>query len=283
MSAFEGRKALITGGSSGIGLALSEQLAAAGADVWILARRQGALEEAVASIKAARSRSGSLVESLSVDVREIEAVRVAMSQLVEGWGAPDFLFNSAGVVHPGYAEELDLEIFHWMMDVNYFGTVHVTQSLLPAMLARGSGHIVNLSSAAGFLGLFGYTAYAGSKFAVRGYSSVLRAEMKPRGLRVSIVFPSDTQTPQLEYEAQYKPPELVALTSDSTVMSPEAVAQVILRGVARGKYVIIPGLEGKFYYWLQSLLGTLAHPVMDLYLARARRQVAKARSRGGDS
>lgn len=282
MNAFEGKRALVTGGSSGIGLALGQQLAAAGADVWILARRQEALSQAAQAIEAARSRAGSVVETLSVDVTEVEAVQQAMGELVAQDGAPDYLFNSAGVAHPGYVEELGLDIFHWMMEVNYFGTVHVTQSLLPAMLDRGRGHIVNLSSVAGFMGVFGYTAYSGSKFAVRGYSDVLRSELKARGLRVSIVFPPDTQTPQLDYENQFKPAETKALVGDVKPLEADTVAGTILKGVARGRYVIIPGFEGKLYYWLNGVLGTLAYPLMDWFVASARRQAAsEAKKRNG--
>lgn len=280
MKAFEGKRALVTGGSSGIGLALGRLLAAAGADVWILARRQEVLNKAAEAIEAARSRPGSVVETLSVDLTEVDGVQRAMGDLVAQAGAPDYLFNSAGVAHPGYVEELETDIFHWMMDVNYFGIVHVTQSLLPAMLDRGRGHIVNLSSIAGFMGVFGYTAYSGSKFAVRGYSDVLRSELKGRGLRVSIVFPPDTQTPQLDYENQFKPAETKALGGDVEPMEAETVARTILKGVARGRYVIIPGFEGKLYYWLNGVLGTLAYPLMDWYVASARRQAASEAKEG---
>ena len=109
---------------------------------------------------------------------------MAVIQVSEKSGPPDLLVNSAGVAHPGYFQELDLNIFHWMMEVNYFGTVYMTKEVIPSMLKRGSGYIVNISSMAGFVGTFGYTAYGGSKFAVRGFSDVLRAEMKIHGIGV---------------------------------------------------------------------------------------------------
>jgi 3-dehydrosphinganine reductase len=162
-----------------------------------------------------------------------------------------------------------------MMDINYFGTVNMVKALLPGMVRRGSGHIVNISSVAGFLGVFGYSAYAASKYAVTGFSDVLRAELKPHGIRVSIVFPPDVDTPQLAYESQFRPDETRVLVEGGTILSPEAVAVTILRGVSRGQYVIIPGAIGKTVYWLSHALGSAAYPVMDWFVARAKRQAGK--------
>ncbi len=120
-----------------------------------------------------------------------------------------------------------------MMAVNYFGTLHVVKTVLPGMLARGSGHIVTISSLAGVVGVFGYTAYGASKYAVRGFSDALRAELKPQGIGVSIVYPPDTDTPQLAYEKLYKPPETKAITEVGGMIPAEKVAQAIVHGVAR--------------------------------------------------
>ena len=84
------------------------------------------------------------------------------------FGIPDLVINSAGVAYPGYFQELDLEIFHWLMDVNYFGTLNVIKYLTPDMIQRGSGTFVNISSQAGFVGVFGYSAYGASKYALLG-------------------------------------------------------------------------------------------------------------------
>lgn len=268
---FEGRLAAITGGSSGIGLALGRQLAERGASVWLLARDEVRLNRALQLLEEARVDQAQRFGVEPLDVSDNQAVvRAAQIIQVEA-GIPDLLVNNAGVAHPGYVEELEVEIFRWMMEVNYFGTVHVTKAFLPAMLERGSGHILNVSSIAGFLGMFGYSAYGASKFAVRGFSDALRAELKLRGLGVSILYPPDTDTPQLEYENRYKPPETMALADGTSVMGPESVARVALRGVERGRYVIIPGWEGKLLYWLSGAAGTLAYPIMDWMLARAAR------------
>ncbi len=270
-----GIRALVTGGSSGIGLALSRQLAAEGANVWILARDHDRLVQAAELIRSSRASADQTVETLSADVANLEQVRQALSPLTTPDRLPHLLINSAGAAHPGYAEELGLDIFHWMADVNYYGTVHVTQTLLVPMIQRGSGQIVNIASIAGFLAVYGYTAYGASKFAVRGYSDALRAEMKPKGIDVSIVYPPDTQTPQLQYENQYKPAETRALAGNVDAMSPEAVASEILKGVHRKRYAIIPGMEGKLLYWLSGALGTALYPLMDWMVSRAQAQAAQ--------
>jgi 3-dehydrosphinganine reductase len=173
------------------------------------------------------------------------------------------VINSAGVTYPGYFQDLDLDIFHWQMDVNYFGTLHVIKSLIGDMIQRGSGTIVNISSQASFTGVFGYSAYGPSKYAVRGLTDVLRSEMKPLGIDCHIVFPPDTDTPQLEFEKELKPPETKAIAGASSVLSAEKVAETILAGIKKGKYVIIPGFEGKLLYRLIGFLGNLIYPIID--------------------
>lgn len=266
---FVGKLTVITGGSSGIGLALGRRLAEQGAHVWLFARDEGRLERALKELEQHRLEENQRFGVRSVDVSDVESVERATTSVESEVGCPDLLINNAGVAHPGYVEELSLEIYRWMMEVNYFGTVHVTKAFLPAMLERGSGHILNVSSIAGFLGVFGYTAYGASKYAVRGFTDALRAELKPKGIKVAILYPPDTNTPQLAYENRFKPPETKALAGSATVMDPEQVARVALRGVEKGRYVIIPGWEGKLLYWLSGAAGTLTYPIMDWMLARS--------------
>ncbi|NPV09849.1 MAG: SDR family oxidoreductase [Anaerolineae bacterium] len=273
---FGGAAALVTGGSSGIGLATARQLAAHGAHVWLVARNEERLKTALAQVECNRISPEQRFGYAAADVGEAEQAATAVTQVQEQVGVPDLVLNCAGVAHPGYFQELDLEIFRWMMQVNYFGTVHVTKAVVPGMIARRSGHIVNISSVAGFLGVFGYTAYGASKYAVRGFSEVLRAEMKPYGVKVSVVFPPDCDTPQLAYEDQYKPPETRALASNSTCLSPDQVAAAILKGVSKGRYVILPGLEASLLYRLSGLVGGLTYPIMDYLIARARRGQGRA-------
>ncbi|MCJ7533468.1 MAG: SDR family oxidoreductase [Anaerolineales bacterium] len=268
---FTNKVVLITGGSSGIGLALAKQLAERGARLALMARRQWKLNEAIASLEISHPGPAGWHLAVSADVSDALQVGQAVERVINTLGVPDLVINSAGVAHPGYVEELSLDIFRWMMEVNYFGTLHVIKALLPSMIERGSGHIVNISSIAGFIGVFGYTAYGASKYALRGFTDVLRLELKPKGIDVSIVFPPDTDTPQLAYENQFKPFETKELNRNGSCMSAKVVAREILKGVERCQYIIIPGLEGKTFYFLSSLVGIGVYPVMDYLVARAQR------------
>ena len=258
--------ALITGGSSGIGLAIARQLAAQGHDVWLLARRRELLEAALEEVRrlAPQGRHG----MLPCDVRDAAAVRQAIEAMMEQVGTPEWVVNSAGMVRPGYFWELPEDIFRTTMEVNYLGTVHVCRAVVPAMMAARRGHIVNLSSVAGFLGVFGYTAYSPTKFAVWGFSETLRAELRPYGISVSVVFPPDTDTPQLAGEEPYRPPELKALASSGGLLSPEAVARVTLRDAAKGKFLILPG-EARWLWLARRLVGGAVYPIMDWMIRRA--------------
>ncbi|MGC8838901.1 MAG: SDR family oxidoreductase [Anaerolineae bacterium] len=272
---FANRYALITGGSSGMGKALAHLLVRRGAHVGIVARNPERLEQARQEI-AAEAAPGQVVEAFQADVRDFGAAQ-AVVEAVEGRGQPiDFLFNVAGYARPGYFHELPLDVFHDQMGTNYFGTVHTTYAVVPHMMARRRGHIVNFSSMGGLVAVFGYTAYCPSKFAVRGFSEALRSELKPYGIQVSVVYPPDTDTPGFAVENQTKPFETRYISGAGGLMKPEEVAEAVLRGVERGRLMIIPSLESRLLYIGTNLLGAATHLVMDILVRRA--QAAKARS-----
>jgi 3-dehydrosphinganine reductase len=252
-SYYHKKLALVTGGSSGIGLALAEGLAEKGANVIIMARREEQLNQAIVKIESKRKNDNQCFGLMQVDVANKDAVAQAAKEFISTHGAPDFIFNSAGVCRPGHVQELDLELFHWMMDINYFGTVNIIKSFLPGMIHRHSGHVINISSMAGFLGGYGYSAYGPSKFAVRGFSDV----------------PPDVDTPSLEGEKPYQPEVLVELSKTSGLMSAKQVAADILKMAARGRYLILPGFESKLSFRLSNFLGGLVYPVMDMMVADA--------------
>ena len=274
---FTGKLALITGGSSGIGYALANQLVEAGASVILLARSQEKLGEAKTSLSSQLSQPDQLIHAIPADVTDVESLSMAIEDMAKTIGIPDFIFNCAGVALPGYIEQLKLEVFKWTMDIDYHGTVNVIKLLLPHLLQRGSGHIINFSSMAGVIGTFGYSAYSGAKFAVRGFSDVIRSELTPKNIRVSIVYPPDTDTPQLAFENQFKPYETRELAGSDKPISAAAVARETLKSVSRGKYAIVPGAEAKLLYFLGTRLGNWVYPVMDRLLAG----IAKKKARLG--
>jgi 3-dehydrosphinganine reductase len=273
---YTGKKAFITGGSSGIGLALARQLARLGADVWIAARDPARLDAACHEISAERRSDRQQVKAVILDVSSrAQVLDVAGRWEVEN-GSPDLLVNCAGVVHPGYFEDLDLERFEWMNQINYLGAVYLTKAFIHGMIARRSGQIVNVCSAGGLIGFFGDTAYSGSKFALRGFSDALRMEMKPHGIAVSIVYPPDTDTPQLAYENQFKPYETKMIVGANLKgTDADTVARSIIRGVQKKKYSIFPTFDTWFVYWLSRFLGEATFTVLDYMVKDARRKHAK--------
>lgn len=263
-SFYQGKTALVTGGSSGIGLSLAELLVSSGANVAILARRADALAAAQNRLEQKRVTPHQHIEPLSVDVSDYSALQTNLHSLFDRLEKIDMLFNSAGVARPGEFLELDNDVFNSMMNINFFGTVHAIKLVLPRMLQAGKGHIINISSVVGYLNIYGYSAYGASKYAVTGLSDALRMELKPRGIQVSLVYPPDTDTPQLAYEKQFKPKPTQALSAGGGLVTPEAVAREILQGVYRKKYVILPGFENKVIYYLVRLLGKgFAYGLMD--------------------
>ena len=249
---FVDQHAIITGGSSGIGRATARLLTRRGAHVSIIARRQELLDETLAEIEPLRQRPDQRLQARSADVSDWEQARETLAALTGDGHPPDILINAAGYAHPGYCEELPLDVFHTTMDVDFFGTLHPIKAALPAMMERHSGYIVNFSSVAGFLGVFGYTAYSAAKFAVRGFSDVLRAEMKPHGIHVSVIFPPDTDTPQLHYENQFKPLETRRIAGAAKALTADQVAQALVRGIERRQVYILPSFDSKLYFLLTN-------------------------------
>ena len=145
---YAGKHVLITGGSSGIGLAAAKLAAQHGANVTILSRRKEVLEQAERDIIGQRSQD-TFVKTISADVSNEAEVSQALKDLVAGQGLPDVVINCAGVTHPGEFYLLDSEIFRWNMNINYFGAVYVLKALVPDMMQRRSGMIIFVSSAFG--------------------------------------------------------------------------------------------------------------------------------------
>jgi 3-dehydrosphinganine reductase len=278
METYQNKLVLITGGSSGIGLSLAKQLAQAQANVWILARRPEQLDKAIEEIETCRKNPSQKFGRIEADVSDEQQINDELSKFIETNGVPDILINSAGYARPGMFNDLDSDVFRQEMNVNYFGMIYSCKKIVPGMVARGSGHIINISSMAGFIGTIGYTAYCGSKFAVRGFTDTLRSELKKFGVKVSIVFPPDTRTPGFEVENRYKPAITKTFTEDNGgVFEPDDVAKVILKDAAKGKYTILPGSSTGAWYFIYGIGMSLdiINPVMDYMLGQAWKKVEK--------
>jgi 3-dehydrosphinganine reductase len=264
---------LITGGSSGIGLALAHQAAAAGARVSLVARDAAKLAAAQASIQS--KQPGAVVVIARADVAVEAEVLAALAAAEAVHGSVDVLIASAGIAKPGYFEEIPVEVFERTMAVNFFGTLYPIKALVPAMRRRGRGAVVLISSGAGLYGFFGYTAYSPSKFALRGLAESLRAELRGTGVHVLIVYPPDTDTPQLVEENRTKPIETKAITAGGGLWTAETVSQATLQGLAKGRFTVTPGLPLTLLAWFHSLLA----PVLNWNFDRTARK-ARANNHG---
>jgi 3-dehydrosphinganine reductase len=260
---FDGKNVYITGGSSGIGLAAAKAFAKRGGNIIIFARGEMGLDGALKELEGSRIREVQKFSTMAVDVSEIDNVSVIMERAVREFGTPDVLMNSAGIAYPNYFEDIPYEKFDELLTTNLYGIRNVISCLLPFMKDVRKGHIVNVSSMAGLIGVFGYTAYSASKFAVIGFSESLRGELKPHNIKVSILCPPDTDTPQLHEENKTKPPETKAIAGNAGIMSPDSVAEALIKGIEKGKFMIIPGLEGKLIYLAKRYVPSLVNYVMD--------------------
>jgi 3-dehydrosphinganine reductase len=276
MKSYQGKTVYITGGSSGIGLAAARQFAAAGANVAIFSRDQRKLDAALPTIEVAKAGAGQKFLAVQLDVGNHADVDVKMTVTARDFGAPDVLVNCAGSVWCDYFEATPYEAYETEMRTNFFGARNTVAALLPFMKEKG-GHIVNVASTLGFIGAFGYAAYAPSKFATVGFSEVIRGELKRHNIRISVLCPPDTDTPQLAEENKTKPPETHAINSNAGLMQPEQVAAAMIKGMERNQFMIVPGFMNHVSYVAKRWLPGLVFSMMD---SDARKAQAKAGSGG---
>ncbi|XVE99142.1 hypothetical protein REPUB_Repub03eG0171700 [Reevesia pubescens] len=235
------RHVFITGGSTGIGLALAQKAVLEGARVSLLARSLNKLQEAQKSI---HQDYGVDVSIFAADVRDYDAVKRA----VEDAGPIDVLVVNQGVFVPQELEKQGLDEIKFMIDVNLMGSFNVIKAALPLMKDRkdrGPASIALMSSQAGQVGIYGYTAYSASKFGLRGLAESLQQEVISDNIHVSVIFPPDTDTPGLEEERKIRP-ELTGIIAGSSgaVLKAEEVAKKTLDGIKCGSFSIPFNVEG---------------------------------------
>lgn len=235
---FGNKRVVITGGSSGLGLALARSLALEGARLTLIARDRGKLEAAVSVIRAASP--GAEVEFQAVDVTDDAEIGRAMTRIAEANGGIDMLINSAGILREGYFENQSMSRFREIMEINFFGLLNATRAALP-FLKQSRGRLVNIASLAGLTGVFGYTAYSSSKHALVGLTESLRYELRPQGISVHLVCPGEFDSPMVDELERDRTPENRAHVLTIPKSSVEVVAKDTLAGIRAGRFLIVPG------------------------------------------
>jgi short-subunit dehydrogenase len=189
---FAGRTAVLTGAASGIGEQLAYGLAERGSDLVLLDRDAPRLHAVTATIRSAHPDRS--VDAFTVDLADRDATIAAAQQIRRDHPAVGLLINNAGVALGGTFEQITLDEFEWVMDINFRAPVILTHHLLPALTASPGGHLVNVSSLYGLVAPPGQSAYCSSKFALRGFSLALAAELGARGTGVTTVHPGGVRT-----------------------------------------------------------------------------------------
>jgi len=264
----EPRHAIVTGGSHGIGYEVARILARQGFTLSLLARRADNLVTACESLS---RESGARAGYEACDAADPVALAAALKRVVDRRGPCHTLVTAAGMVIPGKFDALPGISFRRQMEVNFFGTLHTVQAVYPAMAARGEGRIAMVASAAALIGVYGYTGYAASKYAVRGFAEALRSEARADGITVSVAYPGDTDTAQLKAERARRPAETKAIAEKASVQTPAAVARAIVRGMDRGAFAIYPNTTTAALGRTASLIA----PVLNASFDRTVRKVQK--------
>ena len=235
MGLFSNKTAIITGGASGIGAALAQELARRGAIVTLADVNAGLLEETAAGIV----KAGGKAKAVILDVTDLEAVKKLVADTVSEYGRLDYIFNNAGVVVFAEARDYDyLDDWRKIIDVDLYGPVNGVVAAYPVMIKQGFGHIVNTASLAGLMPCEPFCSYSAAKHGVVGLSLTLRMEGADLGVKVSVVCPGLIQTPM--YNARtinIDQEELHRIAPKG--LPPEKCASVILRGVERNKPIIV--------------------------------------------
>mmetsp|Transcript_9111 Transcript_9111/g.10645 ORF Transcript_9111/g.10645 Transcript_9111/m.10645 type:complete len:361 (+) Transcript_9111:54-1136(+) len=263
---------IVTGGSSGIGLCVAEELVKRKCKtVTLLARNQDKMTAAKNKLVTLANTIGNtetVIETYSVDITDVDATKKAAQEICSNTSAPDIIFNIAGLAKAATFLDTDPKEFERVMQCNFHGTVNVTHSFLPFMLldnnkndktAKAPRTIVFTSSGAGQLGIYGYTAYSASKFALRGLAEALQMETLRENIFIQIVNPPDVDTPGYRDERIGMPEETNVICATAGLFKPEDVARKMVSSAIqrRPKFNVYFGLEG----WMLASLTAGMSPV----------------------
>jgi len=256
----DGRRALVTGGGSGIGFAMAARLAARGAEVILLDMNEASLDRAVAELRG----EGHRVQGYRADVTSVEDLRAVREELESRGHSPDILVNCAGITLIAHVTAIDHEEWQRIIDVNLMGTMNTVETFLPSMVERKSGHIVNVGSIDGIIPIPGQSAYCASKFAVTGFTEVLYYDLKHNGVGVTLVCPGYVKTPMAststikDLPLHFKGARLVERLLLSMGGSPRKVANQVVEAIAHDRFLVIPGIPSKIIYHYRRLFPRLA-------------------------
>jgi short-subunit dehydrogenase len=249
---FQDRIALITGSSSGIGRCLALDLAARGAIVVGCGRSLERLEELATELH--RSSPASTV--IECDVAQLDQVRAMVTNVLSEFGKIDILINNAGAGMRRPFVETPIGVIEEIIRINYLGTVYCTHEALPSMIARRSGHIVNISSVAGKIGTLNVAGYCASKFAINGLSESLYHELTPLGIHVSVVCPGPVRTDFNKSFADTPPKSPAWL-----VVSPEFVSAAVIRAIEKNRFEVVLPRWLALMCWLKRMTPNLFRSV----------------------
>lgn len=267
-----GKCSIVTGGSMGIGKAIAKLLVRRGANVFLIARRKEPLIAAADEMRKGVVTPTQRIGFSCADVTDLAAVREAVRAAEVECGPISVLVNSAGVPLAGYVEKLPISDIEIEIKTNYLGTVYMIKQVLSGMMERREGWVLNISSLTGLKGIFGYTGYSGSKFAVVGFSEALRSELRPYGIKVSVLCPPDVNTERVRTDTREKPIEMVRISKGAKRMEPDAVAEAAVKGLEQGTFIIIPGFSGKMLYFTNRLVPWLIDILLDRTVEKVRKE-----------
>lgn len=253
---FRQKTAVVTGGASGIGLALAEALSLRGCDLALMDCRPERLHAAQQQLAA----TGRRITTHECDVGESAQVATTCAAILEAHGHVHLLINNAGVSVAGRFLETSLADFEWLMRVNFWGTVYCCKAFLPLLLNEHEAHVVTMCSSFGLLGFAGKSAYSASKFAVRGFSEALRMELADTGVGLTVVYPGPVQTNILRdgraASAEQQQAEAEFLTTRAIPAT--HVARQVVRGIQRNAARVRLSLDYAVIDWMTRLSPALA-------------------------
>ncbi|WP_433660173.1 SDR family NAD(P)-dependent oxidoreductase [Nocardia sp. CA-128927] len=275
MKSFKDKVAVITGAGSGIGRGLALEIARRGAQLAL----SDINTESVADTAGRCEKLGATAIPYELDVAHRAAVYAHAADVRGEFGRVNLVFNNAGVALGADVEDMEWDDFDWLMNINFWGVAHGTKAFLPDLIASGDGHIVNVSSVFGLVGVPSQSAYNAAKFAVRGFTEALRQEMRiarhPVG--VTCVHPGGVTT-NIAVNARGIPDDVDIETlrrswDAITLTSPGAAAKTILHGVEKNKARVLIGADARAIDLIPRLLGP-AYEDLGVPLYRAGRRTA---------